>query len=193
MRYTEGAFSTIGVDMTATTTELEMPDAELPTGTPAPVTVHYPSDGEASLARARNQGLPRLVKIAAGALPPTLPDDCLEEWVWLPATAIELANRIALLGRRCAQHSAGPSLHPNGDLWFRGRTAVVAIDDTPILARLVAQFEQPVAERELQSALPDGQPPSQLRPLIARIRRPLRAIGLEIRRVPHTGYRLMAP
>ena len=114
------------------------------------------------------------------------------EWVWDPATAIEIANRVALLRLRVAEHARGPSVRADGHVSYHGHSSAADPDDAAVLACLAAAYELPVPEAELIAALPDEaeRPTFALRATITRLRRRLRGLGLQIERVPNTGYRL---
>lgn len=135
--------------------------------------------------------IPRLLLVEDG-VPPS-PDDCLEDWVRVPASDADLAARIDGLKTRLGHHGRNVAdLDENGVLRFNGRWVSLP----PVEARLMTALldrQGAVVSRELlaRSGWPEGAPGrNALDVHVLRLRRRLDGIGLAIRTVRSRGYLL---
>jgi hypothetical protein len=133
------------------------------------------------LARAR---IPRLLLVEPGC-PPPVTEDVLEDWVRLPLDDAELKARLATLRRRAEMLLAVPQLDRHGRLLFGEQWIELTPIEERLLARLVHHFDDVVGGVELLSAgWPDHQPTANaVRVTMHRLRRRLRPLALELRRV----------
>lgn len=139
-------------------------------------------------------GTARLLLVEDGATPPH-PQDCLEDWIRVPAPELDLRSRIAALEARATRHSpAVPSLDADGVLRFD--TAWVSLP--PVEARLtralVTHFGAVVGRETLARAgWPEGTAGrNALDVHVLRLRRRLVSVGLVIKTVRSRGYLLEA-
>ncbi|HEY2332742.1 MAG TPA: helix-turn-helix domain-containing protein [Acidimicrobiales bacterium] len=135
--------------------------------------------------------IPRLLLVEDG-LPPA-PDDCLEDWVRVPAADSDMAARIDGLKMRLGLHGReAADLDENGVLRFSGRWVALP----PVEARLMSALldrQGAVVSREAlaRSGWPDGAPGrNALDVHVLRLRRRIDGIGLAIRTVRSRGYLL---
>jgi two-component system, OmpR family, response regulator len=149
--------------------------------------------GESSRrARLAEGCVPRLLLVEDGSLPPE-PDDCLEDWIRVPATDADVRIRLEALAARAARHgAAAPELDEDGVLrWGTGWVSL-----PPVEARLtrvmVERFGAVVGRDTLSRAgWPDGAPGrNALDVHVLRLRRRLLPLGLAIRTVRSRGYLL---
>ena len=149
--------------------------------------------GEASRRERLAAGsVPRLLLVEDGSLPPE-PDDCLEDWIRVPATEVDVRMRLESLASRAARHGATvPELDDDGVLrWASGWVSL-----PPVEARLtrvmVERFGAVVGRDTLSRAgWPDGAPGrNALDVHVLRLRRRLLPVGLAIRTVRSRGYLL---
>jgi two-component system, OmpR family, response regulator len=155
------------------------------------VLVQWP--GEASrLERLRADGVPRLLLVDSMTAPPEL-EDCLEDWVRVPASEAEVHSRLAALTARARAHQPEqPVLDDDGVV--RAGDGWVALP--PVEARLTAalldRFGAVVGRDALgQAGWPQGAPGrNALDVHILRIRRRLAPLGIAIRTVRSRGYLL---
>lgn len=137
---------------------------------------------------------PRLLLVDAGEPPPES-DDCLEDWVRVPAADADVRARLAGLGRRAAAHgTSAPDLDADGVL--RAGSAWVPLP--PVEARLtralLGRFGAVVSRESLgRAGWPDGTPGrNALDVHVLRLRRRISPLGLGIRTVRSRGYLLEA-
>ena len=158
---------------------------------------------EARRTRISQQGVPRLLLVAAGEEPPAV-GDCLEDWIRVPADDEDVRARVDALSVRMQTHLATgsgeaqppgiPVLDDFGVLRMNG--AWVALP--PLEARLAeALLERmgTVTSRDLlvRAGWPTAPPGrNALDVHVLRLRRRLRPVGLAIRTVRSRGY-LMEP
>ena len=133
------------------------------------------------LARAR---IPRLLLVEPGC-PAPITEDALEDWVRLPLDDAELKARLATLRRRAAALLTVPELDRHGRLLFREHWTDLTPIEERLLARLIRRFDDVVDGAELISAGWPGQQPTAnaVRVTLHRLRRRLRPLALELRRV----------
>lgn len=151
--------------------------------------------------------MPRLLLVADGEDPPPV-DDCLEDWIRVPAAESEVQARIDALAARGQAHSANGN--GNGHEQPAGPTTP-EIDDFGVLRLHGAWVALPPLEARLAEALlermgavtsretlvragwPAGAPGrNALDVHVLRLRRRLQPVGLAIRTVRSRGY-LMEP
>ncbi|MDQ1375339.1 MAG: two-component system, OmpR family, response regulator [Actinomycetota bacterium] len=140
------------------------------------------------------QGLPRLLLVEDDAEPP-MPEDCLEDWVRVPASETDVKARVVGLSVRAEQHrSAVPVLDEHGMLRFGASWVSLPPVESRITAALVSRLGAVVRREELAEAgWPDGAPGrNALDVHVLRIRRRLSPLGLAIRTVRSRGYLLEA-
>lgn len=175
-----------------------MSDPAVPSGDDEPLEVlliRWPDDS-AARSRARAAGIPRLLLLQPGVVPPSA--DPLEDWVRVPAEPEELELRVAALRQRASRQATPrrPSLDEDGLL--RSGLAWVAL--SPLESRLIA----PMLERsgsvvrrdELKrSVWPDGEPddPRALDVRVKKLRRRIEPLGLRIHTVAGRGFLLELP
>jgi len=149
--------------------------------------VRWPA-AEGQLAALRAEGVPRLVVVDGDEIPPH-PSDELEDWVRLPADQADVRLRADTLAQR-ARARLVPSLTAEGVLRFDGQTVVFSPVEARVLAALLDRFGAVVSRRDLtEAAWPGAQPDrNALDVHISRVRRRLRATGLEVSTVRGRGY-----
>jgi DNA-binding response OmpR family regulator len=156
------------------------------------VLVRWPGEKErrALLAAAHT---PRLLLVEVGEPPD--PDDCLEDWVRVPAAEGDVRARVAGLWIRAGQHSANaPELDPDGVLRFGERWVSLPPVETRLTSALLERFGAVVSRESLSRAgWPDGAPGrNALDVHVLRLRRRLVPVQLAIRTVRSRGYLLEA-
>jgi DNA-binding response OmpR family regulator len=154
-------------------------------------------------------GVPRLLLVEPGSPPPPL-DDCLEDWLRVPADEADAAARIAALERRADAHTHThtanngngngngngdiPHLDEDGVLRFDGRWVALPPVEGRLAALLIDRFGAVVSRDALTKAgwpsTPSGR--NALDVHILRLRRRLSQVGLSIRTVRSRGYLLEA-
>lgn len=158
------------------------------------VLVRWPSDG-ARRAALRAGGVARLLLVEEGEEPP-LPDDCLEDWVRVPAPESEVRARVEALLRRAHRHVRGrPVLDRDGVLRLGDRWVALPPIEARIALPLVERFGAVVGRETLARAgWPGGAPGrNALDVHMLRFRRRIEPLGLTVRTVRARGYALEAP
>lgn len=151
--------------------------------------IRWPAEGSRRLELAERD-LPRLLLLGQDDEPPICHDP-LEDWVRVPAPGDEVRARVdSLLSRFKGHQWSTPGLDDNGLLRFRG----VSTQLTPLQARLVARMLSDLGAVVTRSDLlaagwrtGEGSPNS-LEAQLARLRRRIAALDLEIRTVRSRGY-----
>jgi DNA-binding winged helix-turn-helix (wHTH) protein len=139
-------------------------------------------------------GTPRLLLVEADAAAP-VPEDCLEDWIRVPAAESDVQARVEALAVRAGLHrSAVPVLDEHGMLRFGGAWASLPPVEARITGALVDRLGAVVRREELAtSGWPEGAPGrNALDVHVLRIRRRLAPLGLAIRTVRSRGYLLEA-
>ena len=158
---------------------------------PEVVLLRWPSEKERRdlLAGSRTA---RLLLVEDGASPPEA-DDCVEDWIRVPAPDADVKLRVSALLRRSRRHTtAAPVLDCDGVLRFG--TAWVSLP--PVESRLTAAFLErfgAVVSRETlaRAGWPEGAPGrNALDVHVLRLRRRLVPVSLAIRTVRSRGYLL---
>ena len=149
--------------------------------------VHWPDEAEEAT-RLGRQGLPCLLLVRPDSAPP-ISDSCLEDWLVLPATDLEIQTRLISLARRAARHSHPPTVDHLGQVTHRGMSVFLPPTDHRVMEALVVKFGTIVTEPELvEKVWPGGATNQVLRAHVSRLRHRLAPIGLTIKCVRNAGY-----
>jgi two-component system, OmpR family, response regulator len=143
-------------------------------------------------ARLAGANLPRLLLVEDGTPPPE-PDDCLEDWIRMPAAEVDVRHRLEMLSRRASLHRpAAPTLDGDGVLRFGAASLPLPPVESRLTGALVERFGAVVVRDALARAgWPDGAPGrNALDVHVLRLRRRLLPVGLAIRTVRSRGYLL---
>lgn len=138
--------------------------------------------------------VPRLLLVEQDAEPP-IPEDCLEDWIWVPASERAVAARVAALTVRHGLHSrVVPELDEDGVLRVGDAWVSLAPVEARLCAALLARFGAVVGREALTRAGWDGPAPGRnvLDVHVLRLRRRLHPLGLAIRTIRSRGYLLEA-
>ena len=153
--------------------------------------MRWPAESERRDRLAR-ESVPRLLLIEDGMVPPE-PADCLEDWVRVPATEVDVRTRTAALARRAARHATtAPDLDADGVLRFSGEWVPLPPVEARLMAALLERFGAVVSRESLARAgWPEGAPGrNALDVHMLRLRRRLEPLALAIRTVRSRGYLL---
>jgi DNA-binding winged helix-turn-helix (wHTH) protein len=149
--------------------------------------LHWPAEAEEAN-RLDQQGIPRLLLVESGATPP-LSDSCLEDWLMVPASDLEVETRLVNLAKRTAHHPRPPMIDDFGRLTHRGRSLFLSPLDQRLAQALVENFGAIVEEPELiKKVWPEGARNQVLRVHVSRLRQRLAPLELTIKCVRNTGY-----
>ena len=157
------------------------------------VLVRWPAEADRRT-RLRDQGVPRLL-LVDGDDPPPHPDDCLEDWIRVPADDVDVRLRLDALAARAAQHVRDlPDLDPDGVLRFASAWVSLPPVEARLTRALVDRFGAVVGREALATAgWPEGAPGrNALDVHVLRLRRRLATVGLSIKTVRSRGYLLEA-
>lgn len=155
--------------------------------------VRWPAE-DSRRAELASQGTPRLLLIEDDSDPPGT-EDCLEDWVRVPAEDADVQARLATLAARVELHrSAEPVLDEHGMLRLGDRWVSLPPVEARITAALVDRLGTVAVRDELARAgWPEGAPGrNALDVHVLRIRRRVAPLGLAIRTVRSRGYLLEA-
>ena len=149
--------------------------------------LHWPEDRSAR-ERYRDRGVPRLLLVEPGHVPPHDLDHLEEDWARTTADRIEVHARLAHLATGIEPTAAEPWID-DGDL-LRHRAAWVALGPSEArLARvLVDNFGTVVPGEALGACWEESPPEPTVRVAVRRLRRRVGAVGLTIRNVRGRGY-----
>jgi len=153
------------------------------------VLLQWPSEAR-SIEAARSLGTPRLLLIAPGEPPPPA-EDCVEDWIRLPADDGDLRARTDALAVRAARHQRAPVVRGDGRIDFRGEWGPLSARLETIAQVLVDRFGEVVGVETLRTATGDGEVPmthGALRIHVMRLRKRIRPLGLALRSVHGRGY-----
>src|SRR4051794_3154468 len=142
--------------------------------------------------RLADDGVPRLLLLEEGAPPPDV-DDCLEDWIRVPASEVDLHARLAALGSRADRHApVVPDLDLDGVLRFGTQWVSLPPVEARLTRALLERFGAVVSREALsRSGWPDGAPGrNALDVHVLRLRRRLARLSLAIRTVRSRGYLL---
>ncbi len=160
--------------------------------------IRWPGDEErrASLLAARQ---PHLLLVEAG--PPPLDLTLIEEWIRVPASAVDIEARLESLRRRSSQaevaqraHPA-PQLEPEGILRFGDEWVSLSPLESRLVSALISRPDAVVTRQALiESAWPsagmDRPRRNALDAHMLRLRQRLPAVGLTVRTIRSRGYLL---
>ncbi|HMG25255.1 MAG TPA: winged helix-turn-helix domain-containing protein [Acidimicrobiia bacterium] len=156
------------------------------------VLVRWPEE-DTRLQQLREDGSPRLLLLNGESGPPES-DDCLEDWIRLPADDRDVRARVARLATRA--ETARPEPQVDGDrlLRYRGRWVALSPVEGALAATLVDRFGAVVGRDTLaRRAWPAGMPTrNALDVHMLRLRRRIASIGVEVRTVRSRGYLMQA-
>lgn len=158
---------------------------------PDVVLVRWPLEAERR-AQLASMATPRLLLIDDGSPPPP-PDDCLEDWVRVPAPDIDVRLRVEALASRAAAHVVDlPDLDGDGVLRFAGLWVSLPPVEGRLLRPLIERFGAVVGRDALSRAgWPHGAPGrNALDVHVLRLRRRLTTVGLGLKTVRSRGYLL---
>ncbi len=140
--------------------------------------------------RAADAVCPCLWLVDEGETPPE-PANCVEDWLWVTASDLEMQARLSALATRAANHPVRPSLDPFGHLTYGSGSLFLSPTDENLMRVLVARFGEVVEDDELiAGAWPGGASAQVLRVHVSRLRRRLQPLGLAITCARGTGYLL---
>ena len=149
--------------------------------------LQWPAEAE-ERERLEHQGLPRLLLVEPGEPPPTS-DSCLEDWLVLPASDLEVETRLVNLAKRTANHPRPPMIDDFGRLTHRGSSLFLSPLDQRLAHALIENFGAIVEEPELiKKVWPEGARNQVLRVHVSRLRQRLRPLQLTIKCVRNAGY-----
>lgn len=155
------------------------------------VLVRWPSEAERR-DRLRDAGTPRLLLVEEG--PPPAPDDCLEEWIRVPADDVDVRARMEAVTARLRHHvsAGGPDLDVDGVLRYAGAWVSLPPVEARLTGALVERFGAVVGRDALARAgWPEGAPGrNALDVHVLRLRRRLATVELSIKTVRSRGYLL---
>lgn len=155
-------------------------------------TVLWPSD-EGRLAQLRQEGVPRLILVPDGMMPP-LTTDVLEDWARLPVSEDDIRIRRQILADRVqdGDEVRRPQLDDNGLLRLGGLWVSLPPVELRLTGALLDRYRAVVSRDALARAgWPEGMPGRNVLDVhIVRLRRRLAPLGLVIRTVRSRGYLL---
>ena len=154
------------------------------------VRVRWPSERR-RLERLRRERQPRLLLIEDGASPPG-GDDCLEDWVFLPADEVELEARAEAVAARSRRHLGIVPTLESGVLRVGESWVSLSPLEAQLTSALLQRMDAVVSRDTLARAgWPTGTSArNTLDVHVARLRRRLETVGLAIRTVRSRGYLL---
>lgn len=160
---------------------------------PDVVLVRWPLEAERR-SRLTSARIPRLLLIEDDSSPPVA-EDCLEDWVRVPAGEAEVRSRLAGLSGRAAAHVVNrPDLDIDGVLRFGDGWVSLPPVEARLTGPLIERFGAVVGRDALSRAgWPDGAPGrNALDVHVLRLRRRLITVGLGIKTVRSRGYLMEA-
>jgi len=140
----------------------------------------------------RASGVPRILLLEGGALPPVAPDD-LEDWIRVPASDGDLQARVDGLRRRTeARTDPAPELDDDGVLRLGDRWVSLPPVEARLTTALLERFGTVVSRDALgRAGWPAGSPGrNALDVHMLRLRRRLSPLRLAIKTVRSRGYLL---
>jgi hypothetical protein len=158
--------------------------------------LQWPADAERR-ELLRRAGIPRLLVLEAGEVPPAPADD-LEDWIWLPTDERDLFSRLRDLSGRSTGSALGAGtvvVREDGTAWIAGQPLTLPPAEAALLRCLADPPERLCTRGELARAA-WGEVPHERRSLDSRIfvlRRRLAAHGLAILSVRGRGFVLTVP
>jgi hypothetical protein len=155
------------------------------------VLVRWPLEAE-QRSRCASERLPRLLLLDDG-VPPPESTDCLEDWIRVPASEIDVRARVrSLLARGQAHLRAVPEIDSHGVLRYGAGWVSLPPVEAKLANALVIRFGAVVGRDALRRATWPGASPGRnvLDVHVLRLRRRLAPLGLAIRTVRSRGYML---
>src|SRR4051812_6364736 len=155
--------------------------------------VRWPTEADRRT-RLQQLGTPRLLLVEEGQPPPP-PEDCLEDWIRVPADDRDVRHRMEGLAFRSDHHAEEePDLDPDGVIRFASAWVSLPPVEARLTRALVDRFGAVVGREALAKAgWPDGAPGrNALDVHVLRLRRRLTTVGLSIKTVRSRGYLLEA-
>ena len=134
----------------------------------------------------------RLLLVEDGVAPPE-PDDCVEDWIRVPAPDADVKFRLRALAVRAQQHTTAlPMLDRDGVLRFASEWVSLPPVEARLTSALIERFGAVVSRESLSRAgWPEGSPGrNALDVHVLRLRRRLAPVSLVIRTVRSRGYLL---
>jgi DNA-binding response OmpR family regulator len=114
---------------------------------------------------------------------------CLEDWLSLPTTDLEIRTRLLGLAQRASNHYRRPHVDDLGHLTHRGRSVFLSPIDQRLAHALISRFGEIVPDRELiDTVWPEGATNQALRVHVSRLRRRIESVGLVVTCVRRSGY-----
>jgi DNA-binding response OmpR family regulator len=153
--------------------------------------VRWPSEA-ARRERLAGRSSPRLLLLEDGSSPPVA-DDCLEDWIRVPAADSDVRMRLEALAVRASRHLPSvPFLDGDGVLRFGAGWVPLPPVEARLTRALLERFGSVVSRDVLSRAgWPTGAPGrNALDVHVLRLRRRLIAVDLAIRTVRSRGYLL---
>ncbi|GGU85973.1 helix-turn-helix domain-containing protein [Lentzea flava] len=141
--------------------------------------------------RCRQDGVPRLLVVEGGALPP-ISNDPVEDWVRPPVSSDDLQTRVRALQNRFNSRRA-PAIDSTGTLTFGPHSVTISSTQAELMRLLVERFGKVVYRVEFMQRFAHRRRALNRNSLdlhIMRLRRRLLPIGLSIRTVWGRGYLL---
>jgi DNA-binding winged helix-turn-helix (wHTH) protein len=142
--------------------------------------------------RLQAEGAPRLLLVEGAAAAPRC-DDCVEDWIRVPADEADVRARVEALARRHATHEVErPDLDRDGLLRFSGGWVSLPPVEARVMAALIDRYETVVSRDQLARAgWPKGAPGrNALDVHVLRLRRRIAPVDLVIKTVRSRGYLL---
>ena len=145
--------------------------------------------------RLADEGLPRLLLVEGGELPPIVVD-VVEDWIRVPADETDIRARVATLQARYESMIQGvaPVLDDDGVIRIGADWVALPPVEARLTTALLERFGMVVSREMLaNSGWPDGAPGrNALDVHVLRMRRRLAPLGLVIKTVRSRGYLLEA-
>jgi hypothetical protein len=144
--------------------------------------------------RLGEEGRTRLLLVEGGAPAPRC-DDCLEDWIRVPADEGDVRARVEALSRRHAHHEVDrPDLDGDGLLRFAGGWVSLPPVEARLMSALIERYETVVSREHLaRTGWPKGAPGrNALDVHVLRLRRRIAPVHLSIKTVRSRGYLLEA-
>jgi DNA-binding response OmpR family regulator len=144
--------------------------------------------------RLLEEGRPRLLLVEGGAPAPRC-DECLEDWIRVPADEADVRARVEALSHRHLVHRLErPDLDHDGLLRFSGGWVSLPPVEARLMTALIERYETVVSREHLsRSGWPKGAPGrNALDVHVLRLRRRIAPLALSIKTVRSRGYLLEA-
>jgi hypothetical protein len=135
-------------------------------------------------------GRARLLLLDEATPPPASGNDCLEDWIRLPATDEDVQARLSGLRERQKHHPAVPTIGSYGEFSYRGADQILSPIEQAIAEVLVDRFGHLAHEQDLiDHGWPEGDgTATALRVHMHRLRKRIKTMGLTIHAIRGRGY-----